>query len=160
MQSTHNRLILFDIDYTLFDTDHFKSSGLTEFRLYDEVIPVLETLSQRYDLGIFSEGEKEFQMAKLLKTMIDKHFKAEHKHIVVKKVDFFDSIFPAYSHKKVSLVDDKLSILKEVSDKYPSIQTIWIKRGQYALETQHLPGFAPDVTVTTLKEVLPLFERK
>ena len=158
MQSAHNSIILFDIDYTLFDTAHFKSSGLSEFRLYDEVIPVLETLGRSHDLGIFSEGQEELQKAKLVQTMIDMHFKLDHRHIVVKKLDSLDSIFTSYASKEVSLVDDKLEILKEVNEKYPSIQTIWVKRGPYALKAPSLPGFAPDATVTTLKELLSLFK--
>ncbi len=158
MQNSHRSLILFDIDYTLFDTSHFKSSGLSEFRLYDEVIPVLETLSRTCDLGIFSEGDEELQSAKLAQTMIDIHFHADHKHILLEKLSSLDSIFPLYESQDVTVVDDKLPILKEIKDKYPSIQTVWVKRGPYALKQSDLPGFEPDATVTTLKELLPLFK--
>ena len=35
-------IVLFDIDYTLFDTAFFKESGLSEHKIYEEVIEVLE----------------------------------------------------------------------------------------------------------------------
>jgi len=58
--------ILFDIDYTLFDTDFFKESKLLKHKIYDEVIGVLESLAEATTLGIFSKGETEFQKTKLL----------------------------------------------------------------------------------------------
>lgn len=63
-------LVLFDIDYTIFDTNSFKKSGLTLYRLYPGVKNVLEKLNNTYTLGILSQGEKEFQIKKLQETGI------------------------------------------------------------------------------------------
>ena len=47
------KFVLFDIDFTLFDTQTFKDSKLTKYTSYGEVISVLENLSKISELGIF-----------------------------------------------------------------------------------------------------------
>ena len=79
-------IVLFDIDYTLFDTDHFKKSALTKHKIYEEVRDVLEKLSKIAMLGIFSEGNLEFQRKKLNQTGIEGYFKKDNTHIVLNKL--------------------------------------------------------------------------
>jgi len=63
-------IVLFDIDYTLFNTDTFKDSGLTLYTLYPQVKKVLELLNTKYTLGILSEGDVGLQNRKLKETGI------------------------------------------------------------------------------------------
>lgn len=156
MSHTHNRLILFDIDYTLFDTTTFKETSLSEFRLYDEVIPVLEQLTAYAELGIFSEGDIKMQKTKLAKTVIENHFKKDHIHISVKKIDSLSTIFPLYKGRDVYVVDDKASILFEIQKRYEGVKTIWVRRGPYAQNATLLPEFHPHATVDNLREILPI----
>src|SRR3989344_4096389 len=104
-------VVLFDIDYTLFDTAFFKESGLSEHRIYEEVINVLENLSKIALLGIFSEGNISFQIKKLKETNIEKYFAKGNTHIVLNKLDELEGIFKRYKNRKFFFVDDKLTIL-------------------------------------------------
>jgi len=147
-----SKLVLFDIDYTLFDTDLFKKSGFTKHAVYSEVNDVLAVLSKEATLGIFSEGDMEFQKNKLLKTGVKKHFLKEFTHIFEKKEKILKKIIKKYKDKKIFLIDDKLSILHLAKSIYPSIFTIWVKRGIYAKNQKEIRGFRPDLEVNNLKD--------
>lgn len=148
------KMILFDIDYTLFDTDIFKQSELTDYRAYDEVVQMLEELQGIATVGIFSEGEQEFQKAKLLKTRIHDRFPQEHLHIVAKKEESLREILKKYKKYQLFMVDDKLSLLQAAKKVSPSVVTIWIKRGPYAINQANANAFLPDATITSLDEVV------
>lgn len=148
------KVILFDIDYTLFDTSTFKQTNLKDFVLYGEVIDVLLELQKYAKLGIFSEGDIKFQEKKLRKTKIDKHFNKEHLHIVAKKSDSIEDILRRYKNTRVFLVDDKLETLYQVKTSFPPVFVIWIKRGIYAKNQKEIPGFKPDATILNLEEAI------
>ena len=76
-----NKIVLLDIDYTLFDTKTFKDSNLTKYSLYDEILLVLPSLANVAELGIFSKGEDAFQNAKLQATGIENFFQQKNVHI-------------------------------------------------------------------------------
>src|SRR3989344_4049950 len=154
-RETLKKMVLFDIDYTLFDTDIFKESHLETYSLYSEVSEMLASLQGIAKIGIFSEGIHEFQKAKLLKTKIHDHFPEEHLHIVAKKDDTLLEILKKYADSTLFLVDDKLSILEAAKKQAPSTVTIWIKRGPYAIN-QSQTDFLPDATVTSLDEVVAI----
>jgi bifunctional UDP-N-acetylglucosamine pyrophosphorylase/glucosamine-1-phosphate N-acetyltransferase len=151
------KIILFDIDYTLFDTARFKESDLLTFVLYDEVISVLTSLGQQAVLGIFSEGKTDLQQTKLLKTAINTHFAKDHVHIVESKDATITEVFAKYEGKELFFIDDKLPVLYEVKKKAPFAYTIWLKRGPFAKEQAIIDGFTPDATIDDLTQVLPLF---
>jgi hypothetical protein len=151
------KIVLFDIDDTLFNTARFKETNSTIFSLYDEVLHVLEALKDKADLGIFSEGEIALQKSKLSQTNIERYFLAEHVNIVAKKVDAIGKLAKKYkSAGKIFLIEDRLPILPLVKKNFPSLFTIWIKRGRYAPFQEPIDGFSPDAQVDTLKEIIPL----
>lgn len=150
------KMVLFDIDYTLFDTDIFKESNLETYSLYSEVIEMLSGLQQIATIGIFSEGQQELQKAKLLKTKIHNHFPQEHLHIVAKKDETIGGILKKYADSTLFLVDDKLSMLQGAKQQAPETVTIWIKRGPYAINQAKAIDFLPDATITTLAEVIAI----
>lgn len=150
------KIVLFDIDYTLFDTDYFKKTNLQTHRIYDEVEDVLHELSQIALLGIFSEGELVFQQTKLEKTGIVKYFVEEYIHIVGAKNEVLAEVLHKYKDATVFLVDDKLEVLKNASDVLPSLVTIWVKRGIYAQNQKPIESFAPHGIIDTLQEVIPI----
>src|SRR3989344_4991242 len=78
--SSKKPIVLFDIDYTLFDTAFFKQSGLSMHKIYAEVMQTLDGLNNFATLGIFSKGETQFQKTKLEKTGMAKFFKEENVH--------------------------------------------------------------------------------
>jgi len=147
-------IVLFDIDYTLFDTDYFKKSSLTKHKIYAEVKDVLEQLSKIAILGIFSEGDLEFQRKKLNQTAIVDYFEKDSMHIVLNKLDEFRTVLKKYEERITFFVDDKLSILHDAKKIFPKVVTIWVKRGIYAQNQKEIPGFKPDAEVETLKEAV------
>lgn len=148
------KVVLFDIDYTLFDTGAFKDSKRQTYKLYDEVEKVIKQVKNIADVGIFSEGQKDFQHDKLLKTNIKQYIVDDRLHIVAKKDDALKNILSKYKNVKLFLVDDKLSVLDAAKDYMSQIFTIWIKRGMYAESQEDIHGFSPDATVYNLEEII------
>lgn len=155
-----NKIVLFDIDYTLFNTDIFKSSNLQEFKIYDEVKNVLEKLSSVAILGIFSEGEEVLQKKKLLETQIGDHFIKEHMYIVAKKENELEKILETYKNHTIFLIDDKLTILYKAKSTLPHLYTIWVKRGRYAENQEPIEGFVPDSQVDDLTDIVEIIKGK
>ena len=150
-------IVLFDIDYTLFNTAHLKTTDLSEFLLYDEVNDVLKKLSPVAKLGILSEGALDWQLRKLRETQIHDVFDKEHTHIVERKFDLAEGILSKYhASDTIFLVDDKLTFLYQAKKILPSLYTIWIKRGEYAIRQEPIEGFSPDYTVYDLREIIPI----
>ncbi len=150
------KIVLFDIDYTLFDTDIFKKTNLRKHKVYNEVHDVLKRLSQTAELGIFSEGETDFQEAKLKKTDIKKYFRKNYIHIATNKSDQIQNILEKYSSVKLFVVDDKLTILCELKKMLPSVFAIWVKRGIYAENQKEIEGFKPDYEVKDLNDIVSI----
>lgn len=152
----NKKIVLFDIDYTLFDTDTFKQSNLQNHSLYDETHEVLNQLSKIAKLGIFSEGELEFQKNKLTKTKIKRYFKPKYTHIVEEKDANLQKILLKYKDNQLFLVDDKLMVLYRAKTLRPSIFTIWIKRGVYAKSQRPINNFTPDAIIENLKQAVSI----
>jgi FMN phosphatase YigB (HAD superfamily) len=147
------KIVLFDIDYTLFDTAIFKKSNRHQYVIYDEVLQTLQDLQKIAKLGIFSEGVLKFQQKKLTRTAITHLFHTEHIHIVERKSDVIESVFSLYKDHKIYLVDDKLTILRDAKKFLPSLYVIWVKRGYYAEKQKPLKDFTPDAVVNNLRDV-------
>lgn len=154
MKSLNKPVMLFDLDYTLFNVDVFKQSGLTNFAIYDEVEETLENLKDNYVLGVFSEGEVELQKSKLKNTGIKKYFKDENVHIVENKPASVANVLNKYNVNNIFYVEDKLNVLFDAKKLTPSLFAIWMKRGRYAQNQKDIPGFKPDAEIENLKEVV------
>jgi phosphoglycolate phosphatase-like HAD superfamily hydrolase len=155
------KIVLFDIDYTIFDTDVFKSSNLETYSLYKEVIDTFSKLKEVADFGIFSEGDIAFQQRKMRETNIEKYFLSEHIHIFEQKNDMLKKILEIYKDKgKLFFVDDKLSVLHLAKQYEPKVFTIWVERGFYALNQKPIKGFLPDGVVKNLQDIVPLIEKE
>lgn len=151
-------IVLFDIDYTLFDTDHFKKSLLTIHKNYEEVKNVLEKLKRIAILGIFSEGDLELQKKKLAETGVKDYFEEDNTHIVLSKLIDLRKVLEKYENRKTFFVDDKLSILFDTKKLFPKVVVIWVKRGVYARIQKKISGFKPDAEVEDLKEVVNIIK--
>lgn len=153
-------VVLFDIDYTLFDTAFFKESKFLRHKIYEEVIGALDNLSKIALLGIFSEGNIDFQRRKLKETNIERYFAKDNTHIVLNKLDKLKGTLEKYGNRKIFFVDDKLTILFDAKKLFPDIFTIWVQRGFYAKNQKNIPGFKPDAEVKTLSEVVGIIKRE
>lgn len=151
-------VVLFDIDYTLFDTDFFKKSKHSKHKIYEEVIEVLKILKNIATLGIFSEGNLNFQKTKLEKTGIKRYFEQKDTHIVLNKLDELKNILERYKEAKTFFIDDKLSILFDAKNMYPEVFVVWVKRGFYAQRQKKIAGFKPDAEVKNLSEIVGIVQ--
>jgi FMN phosphatase YigB (HAD superfamily) len=151
-----NKIVLFDIDYTLFDTATFKDSSLTKFSLYKEIMPVLQALAGVAELGIFSKGEDSFQNLKLQETGIENFFRQENVHVFEDKDTNLKGVIDKYKDLKIYIVDDRLATLYNAKTISPAVSTIWIKRGPFAKDESLLYSFSPDATINNLTEVLSI----
>ena len=155
-------VILFDIDYTLFNTERFKKTNLEIFCVYEDGFETLEELSKIADLGIFSEGDIAFQNKKLREPNIEKYFIRDHMHIVKEKVMAIKALVKKYkNHDQIFLIDDRLAIFPILKKEFPSLFTIWMKReSEHTLYQIPMKDFSPDAEVETLKEIIPLIRSR
>jgi phosphoglycolate phosphatase-like HAD superfamily hydrolase len=151
-------IVLFDIDYTLFNTKFFKESNLTKHKIYDEVAGVLDEIREIGDLGIFSKGETKFQKEKLKKTGISKFFKKDNIHIFEDKDNNIVDVIDSYKNYRIFLIDDKLSILHMAKKHNNSVFVIWVKRGPFAKTQGSILGFSPDARVENLSEIVKIIK--
>jgi FMN phosphatase YigB (HAD superfamily) len=149
------KMIFFDIDYTLFDTATFKTSGLTHFQLYKEIPDTLSKLSKIAKLAIFSKGENNFQVEKLKRTDVLGFFPDDTRFIYDDKMEFLH-ILQEHGGEQPFLIDDKLVVLSQAKAVNPTITTVWIKRGPYAEEINHIDGFTPDHTIEDLSQLVEI----
>lgn len=152
------KVVLFDIDYTLFNTTLYKSSALTSFEIYEEVIEVLTEVGEMALIGIFSEGELDHQLSKLIKTDIKQHFQDEHIHIFTRKLDALMDMLLQYKDRTLYVVDDRLDVLQGIKEADSAIFTIWIKRGEHAELLSEIMGFKPDAEVLNLREIVQIIK--
>lgn len=152
-------IVLFDIDYTLFDTASFKESRLLEHKIYDEIIGVLNSLSSIATLGIFSKGETEFQKTKLEKTGMAKFFKKNNIHIFDNKDENLINVLEKYKDSKLFLVDDKLEVLYSAKKHLPQVITVWVKRGPYAEHQEPIEDFTPSATIDDLSSLYDIVSK-
>lgn len=146
-------LILFDLDYTLFNTDLFKESGFLEYDVYSETTKVLEVLQGKTILGIFSEGEEAPQNEKMRKTNIDRFFDPVNINIVVSKKEAMKKVINRYKDKKIFIVDDRKDMLEIAKKNYSSVTTVWLENGPYA-KAQKNGLYQPDFILKNLNELI------
>lgn len=151
-------VVLFDIDDTLFDTATFIESGLAEYKVYEEVIHVLEKLSVFATLVIFSKGEEQFQKTKLERTGLLKFFNEENIYIFADKNINLMQVINKYKNSKIFLVEDILEVLNSAKKNMQQIFTIWARRGRYAQSQKAILGFTPDAEVENLAEVVKIIQ--
>lgn len=158
---TKQKIVLLDIDYTLFNTDLLKESKLTKHELYEEVVEELGKIAEHATLAIFSQGQVEWQMNKLLKTDILKHFRKENIHISLEKKEALKDVLGKYKDCKVYLVDDRPSVLLAAKKKMPSIFAILIDRNaKTRFPEQEIVDYKPDAEVASLKELIAILKKK
>lgn len=146
------KIVLFDLDHTLFNTPLFKQSQLTDFQQYEEAFEVIDSLKDTAVIGVYSEGDLVLQTKKLTETKLLEHFPKENLFIFDKKLEHIEEIFKKDADKDFFLIDDRALVLSKVKTYNPDVHTIWIRRGIY--QDEIVDGFTPDKTVTNLRDIL------
>lgn len=156
-QKNTTKIVLFDIDDTMFNTELLKKTALKRFEMYQDVHDALDELAQVASLGIFSQGEIAFQLKKLHETNIHHYFEEKHTYIVEDKLEVVQNLLKRYIGKgKIFIVDDRLDVLKMAKECHKDIFTIWMKRGRYVDKPRNPVQYTPDATATNLHQVVPI----
>lgn len=119
---------------------------------HSDTAEALRLFSKFADVAVFSQGNKKFQSAKL--PFIRHYFSDEQIHITMNKKKQIKHVFEKYKTYKIYYIDDILPILFEAYKIDPSVQTIWIRRGRYALIQEPIEGFNPSLIVDTLLDAV------
>lgn len=154
MNLKSDRVILFDIDYTIFDTDKFKNSNLTSYGLYTDVKHTLEDLFKKYKLGILSTGERQFQLRKLKETGIYDLFDKDLVLIFEDKAAEFENLSAKLRNLNVWYVEDKINMLELAKRASPNLKTIWFKNGPYVELISS--NFVPDKIINSFSKLKTL----
>ena len=124
--------------------------------LHKDVLDSLNKLTKIGKVGILSQGDNEFQSAKIV------HFKhllsRDHIHILSDKKSDMVRILKNLKEHDLYFVDDMLSMLQMAKKIQPSIVTIWMKRGRYAENQKAIPDFTPDAEAKNLSEVVKIIK--
>ena len=179
-----NTIVLFDIDYTLFDTKSLKDTVYEKYfrdiekalffknlknlseetplkkrireclwkevgshLLYPETLEIIEELSKKVTIGIFSKGHQKFQRKKI--KSIEKFFEDENVHIFLDKISKLPEVLAKYLDKRIFIVDDSLEVLIEAKSINPKVMTILVDREGKNFEN----NFKPDIVIKNLKEL-------
>src|SRR5262249_48307863 len=123
-------------------------------RLYPASLDVLERLRQWGPTVLLTDGDVVFQPRKVERSGLSEAVGSQvliyiHKELALGDVE---SRYPALHYV---LVDDKPRILTAVKDAWGTrVTTVFPRQGQYANDVKALAGFAPDVTVERIGDLL------
>lgn len=123
------------------------TAGMKNF-LYKEMIDLIKKFAKLGEIGILSQGETKYQLAKF--SNISNHFHPKRIHIVSNKRKKMIDILKSYKDYKLYYVDDMLPMLSAAKEIRPNIVTIWSKRGLY-VDKQKTP-FKPDLEIENLTQ--------
>jgi hypothetical protein len=162
-----NPILLFDIDYTLINVKLFwkplniepdwKKANLPyRDAVYKEVPEVLEKLSKKFQLGIYSEGDENFQLKKLQKGNLLQFFTKKLMYIHISKKNTLEQIKQISRNDLLWFIDDRLDNLDSVHTTIPEAKTVRIVRGYYRRVSY---SFKPDYSFSSLKPLIRYLDR-
>lgn len=132
--------ILFDYNRTLFNPD--------TNTLYEGVLPLLASLSQKHTLYLVSKYEKN-RKNKIEELGIASYFTETH-FVEEKTKELFINI--AGSDTQMIVVGDRIKGEIKIANELGYI-TIWVKQGKFALETPETKNETPDETIKHIQEL-------
>jgi len=103
--------------------------------IYSETISALDKLKEKHSLGIFSEGIKEFQMAKLILSGLINYFAQNFIFIFPDKTGKAGELVEELG--EIYFVDDNPRHIKDIA-LTPGAHPIWLKRGPKAATEEKL----------------------
>jgi phosphoglycolate phosphatase-like HAD superfamily hydrolase len=93
--------------------------------VFADVLSTLTELEKEHQLGIFSQGNHEYQTAKLRLAGLDKFFDQDCRFIFERK------LAPQVLEKlpAATVIDDRIAVIETLSD-YPQLKPLWLNRHQ------------------------------
>lgn len=129
-------------------TIFFKKKHFSE-ALFPEVKECLQRLSKNYTIGVFSQGTKDWQMAKLELSGIERFIDPK---LVIISPDKASGDVVATLKQEASVVDDKLAIIRTLADWRKDLNLFWLDR--YHTETSPFKKYTTISRITQLEEIL------
>lgn len=162
-------LLLIDLDHTLLNTrllfQRFESrkkiksyvyqtKSLQEF-LFPDAAEFFYTASKFLDLGLFSEGEIDFQRQKIEKLNLNKLIPPHHQFVFppYKKIKALPQIVNKFH--PIALLDDKPEYLLKASSLH--LKTIWVNRKRFSFDPRFdfcLDSLSSHVTTKLIQQLL------
>lgn len=135
---------------------YFKNPDIYKKSVCPKVIPTLRRLKQKYCLGIFSEGVKEFQMTKLKLSGIIQYLDQKYIFIFPNKTGKAGELVIKIG--EIYFVDDNPRHIKDITAT-TGAHPIWLKRGLKA-QTEETLNCPTILNLKELEETLILPDRQ
>lgn len=103
----------------------FQSIDLFEKSVYKDT-SVVKNLADLAIIGIFSQGEENFQKSKI--AFLNALLNRDNVYIFPNKINQMKQAFNKYTGYEIFLVDDNLNVLTKAEDAYPNVYVILIDR--------------------------------
>lgn len=126
----------------------FKKKHFSE-ALFPEVKECLNRLSKSYTIGVFSQGTKDWQMAKLQLSGIDRYVDPK---LVIISPDKASGDVVATLKQEATVVDDKLAIIRTLANWRKDLKLFWLDR--YHTETSPSKKYTTISRISQLEEML------
>ncbi len=136
----------YNINPIVLDQVFWENDKIYKSSLYPEVANVLKKLSETHILGIFSQGNEEFQARKLKAAGITDYFSKDYTFIHARKLlDETIARLPAGA----TVIDNKHDVAVKLS---PFVDSIWLNRRTKDSDSEVR-------TIHSLEEVLAIMDR-
>ena len=103
----------------------FQSIDLFEKSVYKDT-SVVKNLADLAIIGIFSQGEENFQKSKI--AFLNALLNRDNVYIFPNKINQMKQAFNKYTGYEIFLIDDNLNVLTKAEDAYPNVYVILIDR--------------------------------
>jgi FMN phosphatase YigB (HAD superfamily) len=140
--------IIFDYNRTLFDPENN--------RLYDGVFEVIEELSHNYSLFLFSYNE--FGREKFMEDIGIRKFFKNIALIEEKNETNMLQLTHGFPAETTLVVGDSLRDEITIGNKL-GYESIWLKKGKYAVETPRNAQEKPKYTIHSLDEIFEILKK-
>lgn len=131
-------LILFDIDGTILHNTN-------PFYIYPESLSVIQQLSQKYQIGIFSQGFRQLKFLKLKIHRLWQYFNNANFYVSLNKMSLVQQIIKQHPTSQIIIVDNLSSIVDQLQA-YPQITAVLINRSSKQIDKQQ--------QISSLKDLL------
>ena len=97
--------------------------------LYTKAVEVLTHLKSLGKVYIFTEGDLDFQKAKVNKSGLEKY--VDGVYVFDYKMEKFKYIIDLLNDKITIYIDDKTYNLEQAKEAVPTVKTVWVRQGYY-----------------------------
>ena len=113
-----------------------------------------------YKIPFYSNTPDNMHCVQASMKMVWEYFLPKNIYVAADKTQILNQVLAKYTNKTIYLVDDKLDILYLAKRIWPTLKSVWVKRGKYALGQNPIKDFTPDLTIPNLKPIISKLDSK